>query len=104
MDKEPNENIPEWIKNLIKDENKFWTEEYPLLSRNEKIRHWSGTLHQKMRWQSESGLDPYIIFSKEWLSEVKKVENDFDSILEEIFTIYWKENWNKDEIKKRLAL
>lgn len=102
MDIENEKNVPEWINDLINDEHKFWNEKYPLLSRDEKLRHWSGTLHQNMRWQSESGLDPYKIFSREWLNDVKKVENDFDAILEDIFAIYWKDCWDKNEIKRRL--
>ncbi|WP_375562189.1 hypothetical protein ACE193_06455 [Bernardetia sp. OM2101] len=49
-------------------------EEYKNLSQEEKTKHWLGILHQEMRWNVESGIDAYYIFSKEWLEEVRTIE------------------------------
>ena len=43
---------------------KFWAEEYPVKSFEEKVKYWSGTLHSQMRWNGESGFDEMAVFSK----------------------------------------
>ena len=40
----------------------FEKEIYPNFSFDTKAKYWSGVLHNQMRWQEESGLDPYAIY------------------------------------------
>lgn len=96
--------LPEWFKKIQEEEEIFWSQQYPSFTKEEKIRYWSGSLHRQMRWQAESGLDPYDIYSLETLADIKKVENDFVEFLEIIFAAWWKGEWNELEIKKRLGL
>jgi hypothetical protein len=104
MDNLNDREMPDWVKNLLTDEDIFWNQKYPLLTKEEKIRHWSGTLHRQMRWNAESGYDPYAIYSPEKLIEITKVENNFIEFLEIIFNNHWKGQWDDIEIKKRLGL
>jgi hypothetical protein len=67
----------------------FEFEEYPNYSFEEKVKFWSGTLHRQMRWQVESGLDPYAIYDEEWYKTVKITEPSIDSIMDEVFAKYW---------------
>lgn len=70
-----------------------------------KVSYWSGRLHTQMRWQSESGLDPYSIYSKEWHLSTKKFEPNFDEIMDEVFSKYWGTgaDWSKEEYLKRIG-
>ncbi|RAV97975.1 hypothetical protein [Pseudochryseolinea flava] len=64
-------NIPDWVKDLLDDEDQFWISIYPSYSFDERVLHWSGSLHRRMRWQEESGYDPYAIYSKAWHMQAK---------------------------------
>ena len=73
---------------------------------NDKVIYWSGRLHQQMRWQVESGLDPYSIYTPKWYQSTKKFEPDFDKIMDEVFSKYWGTgaDWSKEEYLKRIML
>lgn len=84
----------------------FHQEEYPTFSFDQKVKHWSGTLHRQMRWQAESGLDPYAIYDKDWYDNAKKEEPNIDSIMDEVFAKYWSTTggeWSKEEYLKRIG-
>ena len=68
----------------------------------ERVKYWSGNLHQQMRWNGESSLDEYAVFSKDWLNKVKKHEPNIENMLEDVFNKYWKGYWNIKEIRERL--
>ncbi|AFM05422.1 hypothetical protein Fleli_3082 [Bernardetia litoralis DSM 6794] len=77
-------------------------EEYETLNQEEKVKYWSGTLHQEMRWNVESGINAYDVFSKEWLEEVKPIEPNIEEILKEVIEKHWKNYWNKQKIWEAL--
>jgi hypothetical protein len=104
MDNLNDKGRPDWVQKIIEDEEVFWHQKYPLLTRDEKIRHWSGTLHRQMRWNEESGYDPYSIFSSEKLVEILKIEKDFIEFLDVILNDHWTGQWNDAKIKKKLGL
>ncbi len=77
-------------------------EEYKTLNREERIDYWSGSLHQEMRWNAESGFDEYMVFSKKWLEEVQTIEPNIEELLKEIIEKKWKNYWNKQKIWEAL--
>lgn len=77
-------------------------EEYKTLSQEDKLKYWSGTLHQEMRWNVESGIDAYAIFSKEWLQKIKIFEPNIEELLKEVIEKYWKNYWNEQKIWRAL--
>lgn len=79
----------------------FEKEEYPNFSFNEKVKYWSGVLYRQMRWQVESGLDPYAIYDSKW-HEIKKQEPEIDKIMDCVFDEYWNGEWSKVEFAKRI--
>jgi hypothetical protein len=102
---ESSKKIPDWVQNLLVEEDSFWKVNYPKFSFDEKVEFWSGQLHRKMRWQVESGLDPYAIYSIDWYNEVKKAEPNIDLIMNEAFKRYWGSTggeWSKEEYLKKI--
>lgn len=83
--------------------NEFEKKEYPNFSFNEKVKYWSGVLYRQMRWQVESGLDPYAIYDSKW-HEIIKQEPEIDKIMDCVFDEYWKGEWDKSEFIKRIKL
>jgi len=67
---------------------KFWLEEYPTLSRDEKVKYWAGGMFRSMRDQEESGLKVYAIYSKEWLKDTLIKEPDFLRMLPNIYNTW----------------
>ena len=82
----------------------FEHSEYANFSLDEKIKYFSGTLHQQMRWQVESGLDPYAIYNREWYESTKVLEPELDKIMDEVFAKYWGTgaDWSKEGYLKRI--
>ncbi|MCI4669208.1 MAG: hypothetical protein MRZ79_13820 [Bacteroidia bacterium] len=78
--------------------------DYLKKNQEERVRYWSGQLHQQMRWNGESGLDEYAIFTKNWLEEVRKFEPNIESILEQVFSKFFKGYWDIEEIRSRLNI
>lgn len=97
--------IPDWVQDLLSDEEGFWNVIYTSYSVEQKVKHWSGSLHRQMRMQVESGLDPYAIYGSGWYNDVKKVEPNIDQIMDEVFSKYWSTTggeWSKEEYLKRI--
>jgi hypothetical protein len=67
---------------------KFWKEEYPELPTEEKAKYWAGGLFQSMRMQEESRLNPYSIYSENWLRETLKLEPNFLELLPQIYNVW----------------
>ena len=61
----------------------FWTQTYPAMTREEKIQFWLTNTYASMRWQGESVADKYTAFSKDWYDAAKEDEPDFDAIFAE---------------------
>ncbi len=95
------EDLPEWVKEIRADEEKFWAETYANYSFDQKVSHWSGSLHRSMRWNGESGYDEYAIYSPEWHAAVLEIEPEIDRIMDEVFT-RWRGTWSKAEYLKRI--
>ena len=92
---------------IQKKQNRNFEENiYPNYSFQEKVSYWSGELHQQMRWQAESGLDPYSIYSTKMYQSTKEFEPDFDKIMDEVFSKYWGTgaDWSKEEYLKRIKV
>lgn len=64
--------------------DRYWKNEYPNLSREEKIKFWSGNLHRQMRWNGESGIDELEVFSSQDYTEWKSKDSNFDNLFPDI--------------------
>jgi hypothetical protein len=79
----------DWLKSLKASVDKFWNEEYPRKSFEEKVDYWKKTMEKGMLEQKNLGLPQFGIFSKQWYESVKEQENDIDRIVDTIFNIFW---------------
>jgi len=104
----PTQSNFDYFLNYIKENKKAVEKsenEYKLLTYEERVKYWSGTLHREMRWQAESGLDPYAIYTSEWYKRIKTIEPEIDSIMDKIFSSQWNTTggeWSKEEFLKRI--
>lgn len=100
----PHKTIQEWYKeHLIAKENRNKDIiEYQKKPYSEKVKFWSGNLHQQMRWNGESGYDEYAVFSKQWLESTKGFEPQIEKILDDVIEKYWKNYWDVKKIKEAL--
>jgi len=67
---------------------RFWKEEYPNLSIEEKAKYWAGGLFRSMRMQEESNQSPYAIYSENWLRETLNADPNFLELLPQIFNTW----------------
>jgi len=86
----------EFLQQIIDNQNKFWKDEYPKLSLNEKKKYWLASTHKGMRTQGEALADEYSEFSKKWYDFAKENEPNFDEIFKYVadnlgFTFNWEE-------------
>lgn len=72
-----------WLKEEVRREA-FWKTEYAAKSFEERVAYWSGQIHRHMRWQTESGLDPFAGFTPAWYEEARSRDPDFDRILDAV--------------------
>jgi len=77
-------NDKEFLQQILDNQNKFWSQEYPKLSREEKKKYWLASTHRGMRSQGEALGDEYTEFSKNWYDFAKKNEPDFDEIFKDV--------------------
>ena len=104
--KYPKEDIYDAYLNRIettKLENEMFRKKYIAFSFDEKVEYWSGNLFRQMRWQQESGLDPYAIYDLAWYMNIKITEPEFDKIIELVFSKHWKNIWDISEYRRRLV-
>lgn len=81
--------------------NKFWDEEYPKMSLEEKKKYWLAGTHKGMRTQGEAIGDEYSEFSKKWYDFAKEHEPDFDEIFDYVTkNLGFEFDW--EEYKKRI--
>ena len=95
-------NMDDELQRQIDRISNFWKDEYPYYSIEKKIGYWSGTINQQMRWQAESGLNEYAIFSPRWYKWAKEQEPEFDKIIDEVFKRFLAWEWDKNEYLKRI--
>lgn len=69
----------------------FWEHDYYRLSIEEKADTWAFEIYHRMRQQHKAGLDPYSIFTKQWLRDVIKQETYFMRLLPKMYLI-----WNQE--------
>lgn len=100
----PHKTIPEWYKEqiLAKEKEDEDVIGYQKKTYSEKLKFWSGNLHQQMRWNGESGYDEYAVFSKKWLESTKKIEPLIEQILDDVIEKYWRNYWDENKIKEAL--
>ena len=56
----------EEIEALLQNDKKdFWANEYPKMTKEEKIAYWGNSIHMQMRTSGASGYDEMSIFSNE---------------------------------------
>ena len=91
-----------WEK-VKQDEKLFWDKEYPDFSFEDKIKYWASENQRLMRWQAESGLDEYDIFSPQWYKWAKEKEPEIDKIMDIAFEKYLSWEWSKEEYLKRIG-
>ena len=89
-----------YFKNLKKIENP----DYENYSLDDKINYWTENLHEQMRLQVESGIDPYLIFTPEWYDAYKRIEQNLDIIMEGVSVRFKSFNWEFkwEEYQKRI--
>ena len=68
----------------------------------EKINFWETSLNRQMRRQAEAGLNEYAIFSFDWYRAIKKLEPQFDYIMDQVFMRFSFSEWKKEEYLKRI--
>jgi len=66
---------------------------YAGYSIDEKIGFWSERLNRGMRIQAESGLDEYIMYTPLWHKTMKRIEPDFDIIIDKFFEKFMLYKW-----------
>jgi hypothetical protein len=81
---------PDWIKELEAAADKFWKEEYPKKSFEQKSDYWKKTLEKGMNEQEKMGLPAFGIFNKAWYVSVKEQEPEIDKMLNYLFEKDWK--------------
>jgi hypothetical protein len=89
----------EFLQGIIDRRKRFWEEEYPKMSLEEKKKYWLSSTYSGMRSQGEAIGDSYSEFSKEWLDDARSIEPQFDEIFNYVtqnlgFRFDWKE-YNK---------
>ena len=96
------ESTKEYYQNLVDLDDK----NYSQYSIEEKIGFWCEDLNRQMRRQIESGLDPYSIFKRDWYLAMKRLEPEFDNIMDKVFDkfFYYNWNWKKEEYLKRIQV
>ena len=65
------------------ESRKFWSDEYPAMTRDQRIKYWLGDVLHGMRSQGEATGDAYSEFSPEWHSFARSMEPDFDELFRE---------------------
>ena len=86
-------------KKIDQPTEKLSIDEYPKLSLDGKAKFWAGQMHRSMRWQSESGLNPYSIYSESGLIEILKFDPNFMQLLPRIYNI-WSGTFDSEKVDR----
>lgn len=95
---EYNRALNEWVRSQRTDVEPG----YKIKTHEEKVKYWAG-YDRAMRWQVESGLDPYSIFSKEWYDDLVRFEPNLNDLVFEAFEVYLKRDWSYQEYLRRIS-
>ncbi len=83
-------------------DDKFWKDEYPTITREEKVKVWVAIIHTGMRSQGDVTGDEYTQFTPAWYQSAKSTEPGFDDIFKDVVKRLGREfRW--DEYKKRIS-
>lgn len=82
----------------------FGVPDYINFSHEAKVNFWCEQLNRSMRIQAESGLDEYIMFKPIWYKTMKRLEPNFDLIIDAVFEKFklYQWDWKKEEYLKRI--
>lgn len=69
------------FEDAVERQKNFMETEYKTLSEADRVDYWSGMIHQQFRWNEESGVDGYSLFSKDSYALWKEEEPDMDKLL-----------------------
>ena len=86
-------------KELEEAQNRFWDEEYPNKTFEEKVSYWSGSIHRIIRWTNESVTSGTCTFDKNWYLSCKEQDPNFDELLPYILD---KLNYDRETFYKTL--
>lgn len=81
---------PDWIKALEAATDKFWKEEYPQKTFEQRADYWKETMEKGMKEQEKLGLPPFSVFNKAWYDSVKEQEPEIDRLISFLFEYNWK--------------
>ena len=90
----------EELKKAAEAQDVFFKTEYKKISKNDRINYWASHIRQQFRWNEESGIDGYLIFSKEDYEMWQQVEPEIDELLPHIAE---KIKLSIDRIKKAIT-
>lgn len=86
-DKEREKIVADFEK-AVEKQKKFMKTEYRTFSDNDKINYWATIIRQQFRWNEESGIDGYSVFSKEsyisWKNEEPKIDEFLPHIAKKV--------------------
>ncbi len=84
--------------------NKLEFPNYENLDLEGKADIWCSELNTYMRNQASSGLDEYLLFTPNWYKTMKRLDPEFDLVMELVFEKFkrYQWEWNKDEYLKRI--
>lgn len=78
---------------------------YDRFNFDEKVSAWCEQLNLIMRNQASSGLDEYLTFKPIWYKTMKRLEPEFDLIIDKVFEKFrlYQWEWSKEEFLKRIG-
>ena len=77
-----------YVREVEATRERFWATEYAAKDFAARAAYWAGLMFRHMRWQTESGLDPYAGFDRDWFEDAKRREPDFDRMFDYILQRY----------------
>lgn len=80
---------PDWVKEIEAAANKFWQEEYPNKSFDQKCAYWQKVMEKGMEEQRKGGQPVFDAFHADWYGAVKDQEPNIDAILTQLFATVW---------------
>jgi hypothetical protein len=80
---------PDWLKKIEAAADKFWKEEYPAKTDEQKLTYWQKIMEKGMEEQRKSGAPIFESFNAPWYSSVKEQEPAIDNILNQLFEVVW---------------
>lgn len=80
---------PDWLKKIEAAADKFWKEEYPAKTAEQKSAYWQKIMEKGMEEQRKTGRPIFESFNAAWYSSVKDQEPEIDNILNQLFENAW---------------